>query len=248
MSSRAIASLILVVLTVTLGGCGGGGKTTGEQAFLASHRVDALLGDCSASFRQTSERLLPEMVAVALNSASQRRVLWAGCFAGAPLRTLAWNPKVDFDDLPSSVSGSPAIAERLNEARALGLRRRLAMMVRKTPRQAPGSGQLEALELAGQTPEIGRVFLFTDALIVEPEGISLSTATAVQIRQTIDRWAPRLRGLRGVQLTLIGVGYGAHNSRSVRNAEQLFRGLARRVGVASFSWTQDLPASFEDEG
>jgi hypothetical protein len=245
MTKRGVAFVLLccLALCATVAGCGSSQRSS-RQAFLESHRLDLLMPDCSASFRQASERLVPEMVAVAQNSASQKRILWAGCFAGAPLRTLIWNPKVDFGELPSAVSNSAQLAERLNEARALGLKRKLEAMVRHTPLRAPGSGQLEALEVASQTADVGRVIMYTDAEINEPQGVSLSKATPAEIRQAIQLWAPRMKGLRGVQLMLVGVGYGAHNSTSVRNAEMLFRGLAKRVGMSSFSWSQSLPVTF----
>jgi hypothetical protein len=243
---RPIATLLLVTVVAALLSACGNEQADHEDAFRNSHPVDLLIPDCSASFRQTSKQLVPEMVTVTLDSARQKRVLWAGCFAGAPLRTLAWKPKIDFGDLPDSLNDNPTFVEHFNEARALGLRRKLAAMVRHTPRRAPGSGQLEALELASQTKGVGRVFLFTDALIVEPEGLDLRTATPSDIHQAISLWAPRLTGLRGVELMLVGVGYGANNSRSVRNAARLFSGLAHRVGAGSFSWTQSLPADFSD--
>lgn len=240
--AAAVALLGVAAAAVLLSGCGAASRGAATQP----PRLDLLIPDCSASFRESSKRLLPEMVEIARDSAARRRVLWAGCFAGAPLRTLAWSPKVDFGELPQGVDPGSPLADRLNQARAIGLQPKLKKIVEDTRAAEPGSGQLEALEMASQTRGVGRVFLFTDAEINEPEAPDLSTATPSEIKRTIDLWAPRLRGLNGVELLLIGVGYGAHNSASVRAGRMLFAGLAKRVGTASFQWTQELPADFTE--
>jgi hypothetical protein len=245
-SARTTLARILV-LVAALAAPGVAGATTSkpdQQTFLQTHRLDLLEADCSGSFRQTSETFVPEMVTIAENSAQLQRALWAGCFDGAPLRDLIWNPTIDFGALPSTISNNPSLASRFNQARALGLEPKLTHMIKTTPTRVPGSGQLEALELAAQTSSVGRVFMFTDAEINEVGGINLITATPRQIEQTIERWTPRLSGLRGVQLMFIGVGRDVHVTASVRNAEVLFEGLAKAVG-ASFSWDQNLPLGFQ---
>ncbi len=184
------------------------------------------------------------MVQIAQNTAQARRILWAGCFDGAPMRMLVWNPQIDFGEIPPTLSGNPGLANRFNQARALGLRRSLDAMIRTTPTRMPGSGQLEALELASLTAGVGRVYLFSDAEIHEAGAPSMNTATPAMIQQAVNVWVPRLRGLKGVQLMVIGVGRGVHNAAAVRNAELLFRTIAKNVGVASYSWNQTLPADF----
>jgi hypothetical protein len=216
-------------------------RTSGS--FLKSHRLDLLEVDCSGSFRAVSKTFIPQMITIAENSAEQHRALWAGCFDGAPVRNLVWNPQVDFGDLPPSISSNPTLVSRFNLARAIGLKPQLAHMIETTPTRTPGSGQLEALELAAQTQDVGRVFMFTDAAINEVGGLNLITANAKQIERTIKTWAPRMTGLRGVQLMFIGVGRDVHFTASVRNAEKLFDGLAKAVG-ASITWTQSLPLNF----
>jgi phage baseplate assembly protein W len=242
----AIASLLI--------GCGGGGSSSGTDgvagpsgSVVASHKLDLMLPDCSASFRRASGRLVPEMIEVALNSAAQNRALWAACFAGAPLQDLYWDVRIDFGNLPSSLTSNGHIGEKVNAARALGLRSDFRRIIDDTPRSAPGSGQREAHELASQTPHVGRVFMFTDALIQEPEGVVLRTATHDEVKAVINRWAPRMKGLQGVELVFVGVGLGAESAKSVRNAQELFSGIAGRVG-ASFSWTRNLPLAYSEGG
>ena len=238
--------LAAILMTVVLAGCGSPQSNADRQAaaFLSAHRLDLLFADCSGSYRQASESFVPTMVEIAQNTAQARRILWAGCFDGAPMRMLVWNPQVDFGEIPSTLSGNPGLTNRFNQARALGLRGPLDTTIRTTPTRVPGSGQLEALELASLTSGVGRVYLFSDAEIHEAGVPSMNTATPAQIAQTVKLWVPRLRGLKGVQLLLIGVGRGVHNAAAVRNAELLFRTIANDVGVASYSWSQTLPADF----
>ncbi len=235
-----------VALCTAVAGCGAGQPKTADQepAPSATRPVDLVFGDCS-SFRQYTKAFVPDMVTIAETSAlaKPRRTLWAGCFDGAPLRTLDWKPTIDFGEEPPELKQNRTLGDRVALGRALGMKQKFEAMV-NTPTKVPGSGQLEALELAGQTANVGRVFMFTDAEINEIEGVKLAVATPREIDATINRWAPRLSGLKGVELMFIGVGRGTNNSRGVRNAERLFHGIANRVGASYFGWTLELPADF----
>lgn len=237
-----LAAIVALAAPVLLAGCGGGEKVEAKEGG-AARPLDLLLADCSHSFRHQSLQMAPEMVTVALDSADRQRELWAACFAGSPLRDLVWKPTIDFGDLPGPLARNQNLADRFNAARALGLEGEFERIIRHTPRGTPGSGQLEVLELASQTPGVGRVFLFTDARILEPEGILLGNASRAEVEAAADRWAPRMRGLEGVELVFVGGGLGAPSSRGVRNARALFAGLAERVG-ASFAWGRNLPLEF----
>lgn len=236
-SPKFVTTCVVAFACILIGGCGSSGDQT-------SRRLDLLIADCSISFRESSLKLLPQMVTIAKDSAAKEHVLWSGCFAGAPLRTLSWKPRRDFGEYPPGINPGTPLADNFNQARAIGLRKELRWMVINTKATEPGSGQLEALEVAAQTPNVARVFFLTDAAIHEPEVPELYTASMGDLRRTIDLWAPRLRGLHGIELIMIGVGYGEHNSKSVRAGRFLLRGLAERVGTASFDWTQELPPLF----
>jgi hypothetical protein len=237
----AFAVVACFLVCLGLATCG----TTEEKA---DRPVDVLLADCSASFRASSLRLLPEMVSIAQDSAAKEHVLWAGCFAGGPLRKLRWKVRVDFGEYAPGIHPGTPLAENVNQARALGLRGRLRKLILNTKQTVKGSGQLEALEVAAQAPSLSRVFLFSDAAIHEPEVPELFTASEAEIRQAVAHWAPRLSGLRGKRLVMIGVGLGEHNSKSVRAGRMLFGLLAERIGMAGFTWTQELPPGFPTGG
>ena len=248
MSKKLTQNNILVGLSVFAIGLGlaacGGSTTSGSRPdprpFLQTHKLDLIEGDCS-SYRGVTKAFVPTMVQIAENSAQDERSLWAACFDGAPLRTMSWGPTINFGQVPSSLNGE--VAAKFNQARALGLGPKLLAMVVQTPVRAKGSGQLEALEVAAQTADVGRVFMISDAQIDEVGGVNLLSATPAQIQHLITVWAPRLHGLRGVQLWFIGVGFLAPTSASVRRSQMLFRGLAKEIG-ASCSWSQSLPVTF----
>jgi hypothetical protein len=241
-----ITALAAAALCAAAVGCGDNSTpcSSGSASCASERSLDIQFGDCS-SFRRYTKAFIPEMLTVAKSSARSRHTLWAACFDAAPMRTLRWNPKIDFGELPKEMRENDKLAERFNLARAIGLRPKFEAMVEDTPTREPGSGQLEALEVAAQTDNVARVFMWTDAAINQIEGIRLATATPQDISRTISRWAPRLKGLAGVDLMFIGVGRGTKRTAAVRNAEVLFRGLADRVRVKSFTWTLELPANFD---
>lgn len=244
-------TLGLLACVVTTTGCGSNaGAGTADSVSRSS--TDLVLADCSGSFRRQATSFVPDMVTIAQDSAQQQRTLWAGCFDGAPLRTLRWSIKVDFASVPPELATSAEVVERVNAARATGLGRRFKKMITTTPTRVAGSGLLEALELASQTPNVGRVFLFTDAQSNEVDGLRLATASPAQLRATVRRWRARLGGgLDGVTVAMIGVGLDTGTSKAVRNAEQLFGELITEAG-GSLSWSQalsaDLLATDSEEG
>jgi hypothetical protein len=237
------AALLLLICLALAAGCGQDTTTAPEAEALPGGNTDLMMVDASPSFRRSARGFVPDMVAVAQASASQRRVLWVGCVDGAPLRTLRWTIRVDFGELPASVENATGLAERINTARALGLRPQFIRLIRHTPDRVPGSGLLEALELAAQTEDVGRVFIFTDALTFEPDSVHLARASDAELQATARRWVKRLHGLRGVEVLMIGVGREARTTVAVRNAERLFRAVVTGAG-GRLRWSQELPASF----
>src|SRR4051794_39595409 len=126
-------TLTVAVLCLAAAGCGESPDAADSSLGSAIVRnVDLEYGDCS-SFRRYTKAFIPEMLTVAESSARARHVLWAACFDGAPMRTLEWNPKIDFADLPKELRENDKLADRFNLARALGLRPKLARMVDRTP-------------------------------------------------------------------------------------------------------------------
>ena len=180
------------------------------------------------------------MIAFAKSSALMARRLEYGCVDGAPLRTLHLK-EIDFGQVTKEVAQDQALRPQLAEARALGLRPKFLAMIAQ-PEQIKGSGQLEALELAAQEPDVVRVAFWTDAIPNQIGGINLATASRPRIDATARRWARRMDdGLKGVEIFMLGVGRGVRSgSTTVRNAERLFRGVVEGAG-GHLIWSASLP-------
>lgn len=242
-----VFTIVIVLVTVAalllLPGCGSNEPpATRAERDLQARPVDLLMPDCSPSFYGNLDVFTGTFEKVVLDSAARGRTLWHGCFDGSPLRTLTWNPKVDFGELPESVMTSEQLASRFNQARAIGTVKKIEQTIAAAKNQVAGSGQLEALEVAAKTPKTGRVFMVTDLISFEADGVTLATATEALITDTVKLWLPRLGdGFRGVQVFIIGYGLDAGSSKAARNAVSLFTRLITKAG-GEVSITKDLPA------
>ncbi|MGH2853767.1 MAG: hypothetical protein ACRDLF_06205 [Solirubrobacteraceae bacterium] len=233
MKRMCISMLAGVALVVS--GCGGSSDPpTPSAKWEAAHPIDVILADCS-SYQPYLARFIPGMVEIAENSAVHRRDLYAACFDGAPLRTLQWAIKENFGEPYPGETAKESEGENL--ASAAGLREAFEKMI-KTPERVRGSGQLEALELVAETPGVGRVWMFTDAIPNEVEGIVLEHASENAIDKTAETWIPRMgKGLRNVQVAFVGVGFGTYSTIEVRKAKVLFKKIVEGAG-GHFVWTQ----------
>lgn len=205
----------------------------------AQGSVDAVVGDCSDSYRSQMMAFVPGMVSIAVDAAEKKHRFLAACFDGAPLRTLAWNPRVNFGEAKPGINDT--LMEKVNNARALGLRRPFERMIETTPERSKGSGQLELLELLSQTDGLGRAYVFTDGIVNQVDGLDLNGASQKDIDRTVRRWVPRMGdGLQNVSVVFVGVGRGSNSTAKVRNAELLFRGIVEGAG-GRFTWAPDVP-------
>ena len=124
----------------------------------------------------------------------------------------------------------------------MGTVEKIEQTIAGTKNRVSGSGQLEALEVAAKTPGVGRVYLVTDLISFEVDGLTLASATEAQITETVKLWLPRLGGgLKGVQVFIVGYGLDAGSSAAARNAVTLFTRLITQAG-GQVSITKDLPS------
>jgi hypothetical protein len=200
----------------------------------AKHEVDVVFGDCSPSFEERSGAYVEDMVAVARGSAEHDRSFYAGCVDGAPLRTLDWAVEKDFAAVEASNSGDHA---RIVAAMAEGTKPKLEAMLR-TPREVPGSGQLEALELASQIDGLSGVWLFSDAIVRQVGAVDLETSDAATVDSAAREWARRMGdGLDAVTVTFVGGGQGAPSTEAARLARRLLEGVVEDAGGTPL-WSQ----------
>ncbi len=241
---------VLLAASLALTACGDAngvtGATHGQSMFAsgsvdkpAQGSVDAVVGDCSDSYRSQMMAFVPGMVSIAVDAAEKKHRFLAACFDGAPLRALAWNPRVNFGEAKPGINEN--LMEKVNNARALGLRGPLERMVETTPERVKGSGQLELLELLSQTDGLGRAYVFTDGIVNQVDGLDLNAASQQDIDRAVRRWVPRMGdGLQNVAVVFVGVGRGSNRTAKVRKAEVLLRGIVESAG-GRFTWAPDLP-------
>jgi hypothetical protein len=231
----------LAGLTLALAGCGAQPVTPSaigslaDRALAASGRTTFLLVDGS-SFRRFAPDYRADMTAVIGDVAARRGRVLAAIADGQPLTT-ARILTADFDAAPIGAS-DPSVAARFHQAKAIGLAGRLTRLVRNG-QVVRGSGQLEALAVAANTPSLRTVVFWTDAVVNEPDGFTVTGATRQDVDRQVRRWAPRLRGLHGRTVVLLGVGRGVHRRATVERAHRLFAGLARAAHFRLF-WAQSL--------
>lgn len=229
-----------VALVLALGGCGGRPvappvNALPDRALAASGRTTFELVDGS-SFRRFAADYQAEMSAVTgLVAAHGGRVL-AAVADGQPLTT-ARIVTADFGRR-SVAMDDPAVIERFNQAKAIGLTGRLKRLLRRGE-AVSGSGQLEALAVAANTPSLRSVVFWTDGIVNEPDGFNLTRASAGETAAEMRRWVPRLRGLRGRTVVMLGVGRGVHRAETVERAQRLLAGLAHADHFRLF-WAQSL--------
>jgi hypothetical protein len=103
-----------------------------------------------------------------------------------------------------------------------------------------GSGQLQGLSIAANTPGVTEIVMFTDGIVNEREGgFNLTSAGANEIAREIQRWKPSLAGLYGKLVTIVGVGRGVGKVETVERAHRLFEALVEGNG-GHLVWTPTL--------
>lgn len=230
--ARNLTVTILVVAALALGACSDGDPPD------ATSTLTVEVGDCSRSFQRYLAGFIPDMVAVAHEVGDQGKLAYF-CADGSPIRT-ADVQVVDFSDLPPAARADNELAGRLNAARATGLERKFTDMAATRPKVA-GSGLLEALE-ASCLPNVTGIYFFTDAMVnAREDGVDLAHLSRRSLKRVSRTWAPRLAACRGADLTMVGVGKGAPNTKLVRKARTLFLALAKATGM-QLTWTQSLAA------
>lgn len=238
------------VVALTLGGCGtsatGGSSNTVAVApattdaklppLRGPRRVVWVMADCY-SFQQYLPQYEPDMLAVAERVAAAKGKLLMTCTDGQPLTTTRIM-SVDFGMAPPGVT-DPDLISRINRARAAGLDPTIKSIIRQQKTVA-GSGQLEGLEVAGR-PNVAAIYYWTDAEVREAHGgFDIRRATDSAINAETSLWSPRLLGLKGVTVTIIGAGKGAQNAAEVRQSRQLFEGLIEDSDGGHLRWVQSL--------
>lgn len=220
----------LAVAALALSGCGGGRATNSSPA--SARRVVLEWDATGATSRIASYRT--ELKNEVVHVAAEHGDLFAVVLDGQPLTTSSVTARNFAEAPPDGIEPNHA-----NEALAAGFAH--DFITSFTPQETvAGSGQLQGLMLAAQTPHVGEVVLWSDGVVNEPaDGFDLSAASVPELNAEIARWKPKLAGLRGVTVVIVGVGRGVHRIATVERAHRLFSALVEGNG-GRLVWTPTL--------
>jgi hypothetical protein len=215
----------LLLLGLVLSGCAEQPKNEPPQ------RTTAVAIDCSKSMRGDQNTWPQQMAGVTAKAVQDDGLFLAGCFSAKA--SVDWTFKRDGRLVPRKMTGGESARRRWAATWGLLQEKPLESVVRTDVRG--GTNWLGALEATGRLPGLTTAFVFTD-LIQQAEDVDLTEPLRESELDAIaDRWAPRLRRLKGRTVYIIGAGQGVHRSQAARRGERLFLMLRDRVGFAPIS-------------
>ncbi len=218
----------LAAVGLALSGCGAGQSSDPPHP---SRRIMIEWDATGATNRITGyrEELKNELV----NDAAEHDYVFAAVLDGQPVTTASIVAH-DFAQPPPDTEGEEAAED--NASYAEGVAHNLVTSAGRET--VAGSGQLQGLLVAARTPGVGEVVLFSDGIVNEPN-FDLSTADGLTLNTEIKRWKPKLVGLRGVTVVVVGVGREVGKIVTVERAHRLFAALVDGNG-GHLVWTPTL--------
>lgn len=225
-----VLGLVLVVGAIVLVLPGDAEPTPREPVALVQYV------DCSPSMVDVLRSLGDEAHDIALSAGTPGSRMLAGTFAGSTARTAErWQVRTEYDLDLDATGGNERKARELLEIDARKEARRVKALLGCPDGSVPGSPLLSALEAAGiafddAALERGvdrHVVLYSDGAIVG-DGLDVRRGiTATDVRAAVRDWPPRLFGLRGASVWVIGADSG-HRGIS-RETMRRVRAVMERV-------------------
>ena len=231
--------------TLLLGGCANE-KPTGTT----SDRGDAFVAavDVTYSTQGVRQTYLPDLVAVTDRAAAARAPFYADAFDGNPAAHIRWRVQGDFARRPPAVyDGNESLTQQYLAARARELRPQLRELLATRPTRS-GSPLGELLQsisgLCAQQRTAGRhcrAYVFTDGVFIGDGFDARRPVTQRALQQFVDRWATRLSGLRGAEVSFVGVGYGTTvPPRALETSRRGAQALIAAAGAEMKDWNVRL--------
>lgn len=229
-----------VIASLMLAACGG--TTTTQpvtQARLTKAQTKVVIEWDGSGFARFANLYKEELTALIQKLAAHHDDVLSVVLDGQPITTA----KITTTDFASSLSQEEVEKEEEPEDKQAIAKGLATTLIARAKETVPGSGQLQGLELAANTPGISRVYQWTDGIVNEPSNhFNLTSATQTQIAAEIRQWHPHLKGLKGKTVVIIGAGQGVHAVSTVERAHQLFNALVNGNG-GHLVWTQTLAQS-----
>jgi hypothetical protein len=237
MRSFALA-LCAAALLATASGCGSAAKTDDSDAYVA-------LVDVSSSTAKARAAYAPDLLKLAGRAADAQAPLYADAFDGDPSARIRWRVRGHFDDpVPDVYKGNTTLTERYRAKQAHALDPQLRALLRERA-DTSGSPLGPTLESAAgaceqQRPRRCKVYVFTDGVFIGDD-FDARKGDAAARRRLVDRWADRLGGLDGAEVTFVGVGYATRATDGTRkNSRSAAKDLLSAAGARMAGWNVTL--------
>jgi hypothetical protein len=241
MRSLALA-LCAAALAAAATGCAA--ATAGEKAGSPGEAYVALV-DVSYSTAKARAKYAPDLVALAGRAADARAPLYADAFDGDPAARIRWQVRGAFDaELPQVYDGNETLADQFLAKQARELRPQLEGLLdeRTSASGSPLGGTLKAAAGACEqhAPRACKVFVFTDGVFIGEDFDARKGGESAR-RKLVDRWADRLSGLGGAEVTFVGVGYGTRATDGTLERSRLAaEALLTASGATMADWNVAL--------
>jgi len=219
-----------VAVSLMLAACG---TTTTTNNVTHPNPTKVVVEWDGSGFSRFANLYKEEVTAVIQKLAAQEDEVLTSVLDGQPITTGSFTT-TNFADSLQKEEVEKEEEPETKQAIAAGLAKTLIARAKEI---VPGSGQLQGLELAANTPGVARIYQWTDGVVNEPSNhFSLTGASESQVTAEIRQWQPRLRGLKGKTVVIIGVGRGVNQVTAVERAHRLFRALVEGNG-GQLTWT-----------
>ena len=234
-----VRAILVLTAASLVAGCGAG-DTRQRDAFVAAV-------DVTYSTQGVRQSYLPDLDAVTRRAATARAPFYADAFDGSPTAHIRWRVQSDFSRKPPAVYDGNDDLERqylAGRARALHPALRGLLATRPTKSGSPLGQVLETLAgVCGQQREAGRhchAYVFTDGVFIG-DGFDARHSSQRSIERFTNRWAKRLDGLRGADVSFVGVGYGTSVPTGALDASrQLSGAVLEAAGARLKDWNVRL--------
>jgi hypothetical protein len=174
-----------------------------------------------------------ELINVIQHVAAERGQVFAAVIDGQPITTANIASRNFAEKLPDGEEPESSVVEAAGDDFAHQFTANCT-----TREVVRGSGQLQGLLIAADTPGVREVVMFTDGIVNE-NGFDLSDATPSELQGEIARWKPKLTALKNMTVVLVGVGRGVHQVATVEAARHLFHEVVEGNG-GHLQWLQTL--------
>lgn len=186
-----------------------------------------------------------EIEDVALIAADARAAFYVDIFGGEPTSTVTWDLQQRFGSYPPDLGGNPELEADFDRARAKELASDVEARLLSRRSAIAGTPLGESLDVIGRQcaslETTCRIYWLTDAIFVE-EGIDVRRPIdTAERRAFIKRWSPRLRALKGAEVTFVRVGLGARaRPVALERSRALVDDLLASVNARVAGWNVDI--------